>query len=82
MHIRVSPVQSALLVLLVLAGGAQVHLQSPIKLDPLLQQRLSRLTEQSDVVITAPDAHALELVALLVHDVGGAPGRRLPLING
>ena len=52
------------------------------KLDPLLKLRLSNLTGRSQVVIRATDGASVALLPLLIQQLGGTPGKRLPIIEG
>jgi serine protease AprX len=52
------------------------------KLDPLLQQRASLLTGRSRIIVRAPDALSLRLLAPVIQLAGGVIGRSLPIVNG
>ena len=65
----------------ILAGGVSLHPQGPSKLDPLLQQRLTEPTGESQIIVTIDNTLQLDALAGLVEQAGGIPGRLLPLIN-
>ena len=51
------------------------------KLDPFLQNALTRLTERSLVIVRAVDAASENALRQLVETHGGVPGRSLPIIE-
>jgi len=50
-------------------------------LDPLLQAKATLLTGQSKVVVVARDGVSLTTLGLAIQQLGGTPGRLLPVIN-
>jgi len=82
MGIRVSRLRSFALLLAFLAAGVSLHTQTPGKLDPLLQQRLSVLGGQSRIIVIASSPTALDQIAAGIQLSGGTLGRRLSLITG
>ncbi len=51
------------------------------KLDPLAQGRLSNITGRSRVIVRGANAFSLFLVTSLIRQLGGVPGRQLPILN-
>jgi serine protease AprX len=52
------------------------------KLDPILQSVLPQVTGRSRVIIRASNSLSVPVVTALVAQVGGIPGRQLPIIDG
>jgi serine protease AprX len=69
------------LVVAIVGGGVSLHPQSTSKLDPLLQQRLTQSSGESQIIITVDSTLPLAGLAVLLEQAGGIPGRLLPLIN-
>ena len=82
MGIRVSRLRSFALLLAFLAAGVSLQTQTPGKLDPLLQQRLSVVGGQSRIIVIASSPTALDAIAAGIQLSGGTLGRRLSLITG
>jgi serine protease AprX len=55
---------------------------SPVKLDPVLQQRATRLLGRSRVIVRATDGALLPSVIQIVRQAGGRIGRSLPIVDG
>lgn len=70
------------LVLAIFGGSVSLHPQTPSKLDPLLQQRLTQPLGESRIIVTVDNTVSLDALAVLIAEAGGVPGRLLPLING
>ncbi len=63
--------------------SAQLSLSISLdKLDPVLQLNASLLTGESRIVARATTLTSLDALTTLILSVGGAPGRRLPIIHG
>jgi serine protease AprX len=77
-RVRIPLVLVWVTLIVISSAGAQT-LSS--KVDPLLQLRLSSLTGRSLVIVQATDASGAALVPPLIEQLGGTPGRRLPIIN-
>ena len=82
MRIRVGRLGPCAVLLAVLAGGVSLHTQTPSKLDPLLQQRLSALNGESKIIVIASSPAALDSIRTTIQLAGGIVGRRLSLITG
>jgi serine protease AprX len=82
MRIRVSRLGPFAVVLAFLAAGVSLHTQTPGKLDPLVQQRLSTPSGQSRIIVTASTPAALDAIAASLQLAGATVGRRLSLITG
>src|SRR5262245_32408824 len=51
------------------------------KLDPLVQGRLANITGRSRVIVRSLNASSLFLVTSLIRQLGGVPGRQLPILD-
>ena len=62
---------------------SSVDTQTPpsSKLDPLLQPRTSIWTGRSRVIVRSVDAGSLPLLTLAIQQLGGVPGRQLPILE-
>ncbi len=81
MPMRLTGFRGGLLALAMLASATSVQTQNLSKLDKLLQSRALMLDGQSNVIVTAPNLPALDLLSVLIEQSGGVVGRRLDLIN-
>jgi len=63
------------------AMSAEAQTTPSSKLDPLVQPRTSSLTGRSRVIVRAVDAASLPNVTLLIRQLGGMPGRQLPILD-
>ena len=60
------------------SGDAQL---ASSKFDSPLQPRTSSLTGRSRVIVRGPNAASLPMLTLLIQQVGGVPGRQLPILE-
>src|SRR5262249_29285760 len=74
-------IRPSIVVPLILLFCASATAQTLGKLDPLVQARVGSLLGRSKVIVRAQDASYLGLVAALIQQAGGTPGRQLPLIE-
>jgi serine protease AprX len=81
MRIRVGRLGLFAALLAFLVGGVSLHTQTPGKLDPLLQQRLSVPDGQSRIIVVASSPAALDAIASTIQLAGGTVGRRLSIIT-
>jgi serine protease AprX len=79
----VNVLRSSLVVCAITATAMSVEAQTTpsSKLDPLVQPRASSLTGRSRVIVRAVDAASLPNVTLLIQQLGGIPGRPLPILD-
>src|SRR5688500_6543974 len=73
--------RSSLVVLAALLLARPAGAQTSSKFDPLLNARVSKPTGVSRVIVRAVDAPSVSTVELLIRQVGGTPGRQLPILN-
>src|SRR5580765_8769879 len=76
-------IRSSLMACAILSCTFPVYAQpvSADKLDPLAQGRLSNLFGRSRVIVRGANASSLFLVTTLIRQLGGVPGRQLPILN-
>src|SRR5689334_16443927 len=68
---------------LALCAAAPLYAQSiPVsKLDPLVQTRATSLTGRSRVIVRGVNSSVLFLLTTLIRQLGGVPGRQLPILD-
>jgi len=74
-------IRSSSMALAIVLIASPAFAQSTDKLDPLLQMRVSSFTGRSRVIVRAVNASAVGLVVPLIRQLGGTPGRQLPILN-
>jgi serine protease AprX len=78
----VNVIRSSVVVCALVATPISVDAQTPSsKLGPLLQPRASSLTGRSRVIVRAVNAASLPVVRFLIQQLGGVPGRQLPILE-
>ena len=76
-------IRSSLIACAIVSCTVPVYAQpvSGGKLDPLAQGRLSNFSGRSRVIVRVANASSLFLVTTLIRQLGGVPGRQLPILN-
>ncbi len=78
----VNVIRSSVIVCALVAPATSADAQTPSsKLGPLLQPRASSPTGRSRVIVRAVNAASLPLVTFVMRQLGGVPGRQLPILD-
>ncbi len=72
---------SSVVFAIALAATPSFAQPAPAKLDPLLQMRVSNVTGRSRVIVRAINPTSATLLAFVVRQLGGVPGRQLPILE-
>src|SRR4051812_43814131 len=74
--------RSSVVLCALVATATSVDAQTPAtKLGPLLQPRTSSVMGRSRVIVRGANAASLPMVTFLIRQLGGVPGRQLPILD-
>ena len=78
----VNVIRSSAVVCALVATATSAHAQlASSKFDSPLQPRTSSLTGRSRVIVRGANTASLPLLTLLIQQIGGVPGRQLPIVE-